>query len=157
MIIRRARVLGRPGNISEIINRLGSLVIIGPLPNLVKVLARMRGAHVAEHALALFAPFPVDGPDISITHDGLAHLVVAVLHVIDVVQTFFGIRVELLRECSGIHELAHHVEAVELVEDIELYIVFGRVVPGGRCCVRQLNSQLFRDGRYPNDWKSRLG
>ena len=54
----------RPFYMLEEIQISLSLMLNCPVPNLVKVLACMRGSHISNHSLLRLTPFPVDRTDV---------------------------------------------------------------------------------------------
>lgn len=89
-----------------------SLVLYRPVSNLFKILARMRCSHVPNHFLLLLTPLPVYRADIRGTLERLPQLLVAMLHVKDIVFSFFRTRCQVHLVDVRVYQLAQHIEAM---------------------------------------------
>lgn len=123
------------------------LMLYRPVPNLFKILARVRSVYVSQHLLLLLAPFPENGAYVRRALQRLPELLVAVLHVEDVVFCLCRVRCHVDFVDIGVCELAHHIQTMELVKDIEFHNVAARIVCEGGRCVGELSCRLGGDLR----------
>lgn len=65
------------------------LILQRPISDLFKVFARMRRLHASKHSLLRLTPFPIYCADIRRTLERLSQLLVAMLHVENIVKSFF--------------------------------------------------------------------
>lgn len=65
------------------------LILHRPVSDLVKVFARMRCLHASKHSLFRLTPFPKYRADIRRALERLSQLLVAMLHVENIVKSFF--------------------------------------------------------------------
>lgn len=107
---------------------LRGMVLDRPLMNLVEILACMHRVHIADEPALLPAPLPGNGGEVRRALQRLSQLLVAMLHMEDVIFSLFRARRQIHRIRCGIDQFAHHVQAVQLVENVELHDVVVGVV-----------------------------
>lgn len=93
---------------------------------------------VAQISLPPFTPLPKDGAHVRVALQRLPQLLVAVLKVDDIVRALVRSRRQVRRVRVRVHKLAHHVEAVQLMEDVERHNEVARVVVERRRRIREL-------------------
>lgn len=104
-----------------------------PVPNLFEIPAGVGRPEVAEHLFLFRAPLPVNSAGVRCALQGLPKLIVAVLHVVNVVFCLVRPRREIHGENSRVGELAHQVQTMQLVENVKLDHEL-RGIAGKRCC-----------------------
>lgn len=65
------------------------LILQRPISNLFKVFTRMRRLHASKHSLLRLTPFPIYCTNIQQTLEQLSQLLVAMLHIENIVKSFF--------------------------------------------------------------------